>query len=163
MSGADGSYYTVLGDAMAISKTAISQDTWELVYDTINDNIDDPKIRGIQWMFAAFPDTEKWPQGTDVFPIVIIDPTYIGEERFVMGKTTKLFPLRNTIHIFSTRMDASDQLGDLVFNCIRDNEGAFQSEGLRNLKVSETPDTVLYVGGERIHEKIIIIQTEAVL
>jgi hypothetical protein len=154
----------VLGDEnMAITKSQLTKTSWELLYDLINTNVTDPKVRGIQWVFSAFPDTRKWPENVDMFPVIVIENSDVTNDRIVWADSTRNFTFRQIISVFATRADQLDTITDSVLNTFNSNYNYLLTNNAAMLKITSSPTSFTLVGKERVHERKIAIEFQYVM
>lgn len=154
----------MLGDEnMAITKSQLTKTSWELLYDLINTNVTDPKVRGIQWVFSAFPDTRKWPENVDMFPVIVIENSDVTNDRIVWADSTRNFTFRQIISVFATRADQLDTITDSVLNTFNSNYNYLLTNNAAMLKITSSPTSFTLVGKERVHERKIAIEFQYVM
>ena len=148
---------------MAVTKAQLAHSSWELLYDSVNTSITDPKSRGIQWIFAAFPDTKKWPEGKDAFPILVLDSPDVINEKIVFSDSKRNFIFRTYLSIFATRMDEVDSLADSFYQLLDSNYSYLaQNKLFVSIVRGSTISSSIY-GNERVHEKKIALEFQSVL
>jgi hypothetical protein len=143
--------------ATVASNSLISQ-TWQNLYSIINSNVSDPKSRGVQWVFAAWPQSRK---GTaDVYPCITIDSPDMRGQNVTMGQSKRMYTWTIPISISDTRMDTVDGLAGTVIYTIESNKGSLEANGMNMFNPEATPTFHNLNNKQIIHQKNINVRFE---
>lgn len=144
----------------AINQNNLISQIWQNIYELIK-TIPDPKSRGTQWIFSAFPQQRK--EVADVYPCIIIESPELSGENFIFGHSTRKYSWTIPISIYATRMETVDVLADSVLSTLESNKGSLETTGMYQLNFRASAAMHSIIAGNIIHEKRIDVEVEGVV
>ena len=141
---------------VVINKDSVSSNSWETIYDLINDNVTDPKSRGVKWIFGAYPDVDS-PRFAG-FPIIIIRTMSINSSHASIGKKFNKWGISAEVAIYTDYAEHIDRLYDQIISALYSNEDTLEADGLY-LDSTDTSDTnVLDINENKVYLKTIVFR-----
>lgn len=135
-----------------IAKADMFSNTWECVYDILNDNLTDPRSR-TKWIYSSFP--KLTIDNVTDYPIIVVNPVEcLSTEAITISDYEATLSV--TIDVCSTSATQLDTLIDDIFEEFDTQESTLaDTNKLRIMRVGST-DTAHYNRGKfSVHVKSI--------
>jgi hypothetical protein len=138
-----------------VNANNIYSQVWTNLYAIVN-TISDPASRGVQWIYAAFPQEVK--HTASVYPAIIIDsPNALGKN-VTFTHVNRYYEFDIPISIYATRMDTCDGLASTVLSTLNNNRGSLEANGMQMFNPESSPTFHSMVANQMVHEKRINIK-----
>lgn len=140
--------------AASVTTATISSQSWQNIYDFLNDNINDPRTRSKKWIYSSFPDEKSAKQIG--YPLIIIEPVSFSISNLTLNKSAFNIPIATNIYIYDNNAERLDSTTDTVVNLFATSQATLESYKMRLFSQGSTnyASEFLETGG-KIHMRTV--------
>ena len=139
-----------------VTTATISSQSWQNIYDFLNDNITDPRNRSKKWIYGSFPD-EKSVQSIG-YPLIIIEPVAFSLKNLTLNRSGFEIPIVASVMVYDNNAQRLDETTDSIVDAFATSQSTFDSYKMRHFSQSTTRYSSEFLeAGGKLHLRIIPI------
>lgn len=134
-----------------VSTDTLFKDTWNNLFDILNDSLVDPDGRSTKFIYAAFPTTQI--DKKTAYPLVVINPVDVVTHEFTTIEEDAVTMVVDIEVYGAGKSEQVNSLCDSIFKIFRDNESTFRDYGMELFTLTRSSYMCTSRGAFKIHMK----------